>query len=560
MVELSTGHVVFYGSHGLRILMVDPCGNPLHECAWVLDSLTRLPALQAARVCLDWGQWVGIKPEGLVNTMTLDLSTRPGWEQLTAHDLRLMAARAMQMELETIQFFYRDEDLFLKENGEAVIRQVKDAFYVLEDGDFDKRTFMSCMSRMEWGGIDYLPVVELFLSLLPGTGSATFELIRQLYDDQNTDSTKPLHYRGIPVYPSEAAFRLFSLFFSPSLPTGESPKEVFLQPSRSKEVIWTPSPDCPVRYLDEKARIGLTGYKQHLQKVTIWDDRSGLSFFPVLPDGRGSSYGRGFQSTHQGLTLYDETHVHLVRISVAGRYQVHETTSPWRAPSSSWRDCFKEGLPEVTAQEAFSAVLLYPDQEIAVDEKASQPFVLDFWDDMLEENSGLLERRNGADHVLIVNCEAGLGACLTYTRPQAVSVWYRFPAFAQKYAQQAWNKLSQSNRLEWFTQYQFRPFSRTLLNQQEPRADWLYLWIPFSDYNHERSLREWTVWMQHILNPHGMACVVGPSVLENFLQNTHFSLIHVERGEDLPTFQIHRSILPHGYLNPKMTVWLLERP
>ena len=76
----------------------------------------------------------------------------------------------------------------LSGDGKATIRQVKDAFYVLQDGSFEGARFMSCMSRMEWGRIDYLPVVELFLSLLPGTGSATFELLRGLYDDQQTSA------------------------------------------------------------------------------------------------------------------------------------------------------------------------------------------------------------------------------------------------------------------------------------------------------------------------------------------------------------------------------------
>ena len=179
---------------------------------------------------------MGIKPGGLVNTISLNLSQKPGWELLTRDDLRKMAARAMQTDLETIRFFYRDEDLVLNGDGTATIRQVKDAFYVLPEGLFEKACFMSCMSRMEWGRINYLPVVELFLSLLPGTGSATFELIRGLYDDHHGSHPFPLQYRGIPVYPSEGAFRLFSQFFLPSLSTDESPLEVFLNPRRSQEV------------------------------------------------------------------------------------------------------------------------------------------------------------------------------------------------------------------------------------------------------------------------------------------------------------------------------------
>ena len=63
--------------------------------------------------------------------------------------------------------------------------------YVLEDGDFEQARFMSCMGAMNWPAIDFLPVVELFQSLLPGTGSAVFELIRGLYDDQNEGKPAP---------------------------------------------------------------------------------------------------------------------------------------------------------------------------------------------------------------------------------------------------------------------------------------------------------------------------------------------------------------------------------
>ena len=76
-VELPTGHHVFYGKHGQRILMADPDGNPLHECLWGEQS-SGIPVLVSARIRLDWGQWVGIKPAALVNTISLDLSKRSG--------------------------------------------------------------------------------------------------------------------------------------------------------------------------------------------------------------------------------------------------------------------------------------------------------------------------------------------------------------------------------------------------------------------------------------------------------------------------------------------------
>ena len=194
-VRLPTGHQVFYSSEGLRILATDPEGHPLHECEWQHDA-TGHTILSRARFRLDWSQWVGVKPEGLVNATVLDLSRKPGWERLRADDLRHLAARAMNVPLDEVRFFYGDDDLVVRPNGQAVIRHKKDALYVLEDGTFDRARFMSCMGALHWHRIDFLPVVELFQSLLPGTGSAAFELIRGLYDDQNATAPQPLALRG----------------------------------------------------------------------------------------------------------------------------------------------------------------------------------------------------------------------------------------------------------------------------------------------------------------------------------------------------------------------------
>src|SRR5205807_1199400 len=176
------GHVILYGSHGHRILCVDPGGTPLHECAW--DDTSTGPKLLYARLYLDWGQWVGIKPAGLVNVGTLDLSKKPGWQRLTTKDLQMMAAQALRVTPEEIAFFYDDQSMTLDAQGRVTIHHRKDALYILDDGSFAKPLFMACMGAMHWEHIDFLPVVELFQSLLPGTGSAAFELIRGLYDDQ----------------------------------------------------------------------------------------------------------------------------------------------------------------------------------------------------------------------------------------------------------------------------------------------------------------------------------------------------------------------------------------
>ena len=193
--------------------------SPLHECEWA-EHADGPVYLVSARLYLDWGQWVGLKPNGLVNAMNLDLTTRPEWQSLTRQDLRIMASRAMGVAVEEVEFFYADEDLVLDGTGHATIRQRKDAFYVLEDGTWERARFMSCMSAMHWATIDYLPVVELFKSLLPGTGSAAFELIRGLYDDQNPQNPRLLQYRGIPPIRQQRLSGCSAIFLRPRTGAG----------------------------------------------------------------------------------------------------------------------------------------------------------------------------------------------------------------------------------------------------------------------------------------------------------------------------------------------------
>src|SRR5688572_4867414 len=141
VVRESTGHLIFYRPDGRRILAADPSGHALHECEWEADQQGGV-RLVRARLRLDWGGWVGLKPSGLVNETTLNLAAKPGWQRLTADDLRAMAAQALRVSLDDIRWFYRDEDLLISAQGLATIRQRKDAWYVLADADFERARFM----------------------------------------------------------------------------------------------------------------------------------------------------------------------------------------------------------------------------------------------------------------------------------------------------------------------------------------------------------------------------------------------------------------------------------
>jgi hypothetical protein len=412
---------------------------------------------------------------------------------------------------------------------------------------------------MEWGRIDYLPVVELFLSLLPGTGSATFELIRGLYDDQQTLAPASLRYRGIPAYPSVGAFRLFSAFFTPSTQSGEDPQDVFLDVNRSHEVEWKPSTEYPVRHIDEEQRLSVTIHHHKIQKVTLWDDSSGLAYLPTTSSGEAKADGRGVQVLEEELHLYDGNQQHVMKTRESWHFSSHGPRQEWKIPSTSWRKCFPQGPPALSPSQAFSAVLLYPDDSAIIGEKESQPFIFDYLDDFLEEQSELRQFREMADQILLARCEASLGACLKYERPQWHTIWYEWPELAQKHAQQIWNTLNRKNTLAWLPHFQFLPVNQQAITNTYSPFDWMNVWIPFSVYDDHKELRQWSWFLANHLVPGGIGCVAGPATMGHLFKEHDLNVVHAEKGESLPTFKIHQAILQASRLHPELTVWIIQQ-
>lgn len=558
--QQGSGHWVLYNRHGLRLLYADPEGTVLHECAWTPTPLG--PRLRAVRMRLDWGQWVGIKPDGLINRTVFDLSKRPGWQSMSRDDLRLMAARALNTSLDTVRFFYPDEDLVIHPSGEAVIHQRKDAFYILSEGRFDGAKFMSCMSRMHWHAIDYLPVVELFLSLLPGTGSATFELIRGLYDDQNPEHPRPLRYRGIPPYPSIGAYHLFRQFFIPSLKTGADPLPVFLDPAHAHEVLWTPTPDPPMRYFEPEAGLCITVKGGMIQKVTDAHDSTGLPFYGVH-DPAANLYRR--RALVQGKDLVLEDGFQRKQIPLNPLWKVVESPQDEAvlesAPSDrrpSWRDCFPDGPPQVTPQEAFSAVLLYPEDDTPIGERESQPFVFDYFDDLLDEAPDLQAART-AQHVLIEHCDGALGACVRLETPKDWTIVYTVPALAQKHAQTLWARLVQQQHDEWVSRIRF--FADDQLDRAWAHGlfDLVYLWLPFAVYDAPSELKANVVRHLDLITSQGFMLMAGPRSLAAVLHRCSVDIILAQPVDQLPTFRIHQSILPRANIRPDLTAYIIKK-
>ncbi|MDT7041115.1 hypothetical protein [Candidatus Nitronereus thalassa] len=551
-----SGHWVVYGPLGRRILFTDPEGHPLHECEWESSSNGQI-RLIAARMFLDWNQWVGIKPSGLVNSMTMDLSTRPGWEALTRQDLRLMASQAMGVALEEVEFFYTDEDLRIDASGQATIQQRKDAFYILEDGTFHHSRFMSCMSAMHWDAIDYLPVVELFKSLLPGTGSAAFELIRGLYDDQNPQIPRSLQYRGIPTYPSDAAFGLFSQYFTASFSGRENPFTVFMDTPRSHQVSWLPNANPPCRYIDSAQGVCLTVAQGRIQKVTVMDDSTGLPFSASNPQGFAAC-ARTLSIKDNQLILQDKSITKTLQVKPMWSVSKEQNgiLSSEISSAPDWRTLFPQGVPSVKPADAFSAVLLYPQDDSPIEEFASQPFIADFLDDFVEQNQQLAIKRSEAQHVLIHTFDAAIGTCLLLDQHRPHRVMYSHAALAQKQAQLLWNQLARSHRLDWLSSFRFLPMSPM---KHSEKFNWIYRWIPFADYQQDQRLLQNIQDIVATLAPQGLAFVAGPESIPALVANLPVRILFGEAGSELQPFLMHRSILPKSRLNPHLHIWCLQK-
>lgn len=556
--RLSTGHHVVYGRHGRRILLADPEGNPLHECEWGTSAQDR-DILTGARVRLDWGQWVGIKPGGLVNATTLNLSSRSGWQRLRADDLRLMAARAMRVPIEEVRFFYGEPDLVIERGGIATIRHRKDALYVLDNGTFDRCRFMACMGAMHWHDIDFLPVVELFQSLLPGTGSAVFELIRGLYDDQNADrpTPRPLRYRGIPTYPSEAAFRLFNAFFTAQAPHGEHPFSLFMDAPRSHEVTWLPAGDIPRRYVGQAGRVCVTVKERIIEKLTLSEDGTGLPYVAPSPP-RPAPCDRTVQMQGNEVILNDRGRQMKMAVDPQWGPLAEQPARAVLSAAVKWSDLFRGAPPRMTGREAFSAVLLYPDDETEIGELPSQAFVVDHLLDLFEQDAATAAVISRADRILVHLFDGAISGCIDHRRRRHYTVLYQSGPFAQKQAQTLWNRFAAAQCLSWL--HSIHMYHVTEVTPQDGPYDVVYEWMPFAQFEQPAQIEETIGTLARQLASRGTAFVAGPGTVSEVLHHKGLVVESVQPVADLPSFHMHRSILPKARLKGGLVLYRVRRP
>jgi hypothetical protein len=495
-----------------------------------------------------------------VNETKVNLATKPNWQRTTPEDLRGMAARALRMPLEEVRWFYRDEDFAIDPTGLATIHQRKDALSVLDDGGFETARFMSCMGAMHWDEIDFLPVVELFKSLLPGTGSAVLELIRALYDDQQRgrSALRPLRYRGIPPYPSEAAFRLFSAFFTPQSGGAGDPFVDFMNPSKSHVVTWLPADHPPVRYFDGRQGVCITVKDGVAQKAILTADTGGLAY--VNPLGRRVlPLDRSLRIDGQQLILKDREQEMIVSLPTGLHVQTAPSPEQPMSPID-WRTVFVPELSGIHPCEAFGAVLLYPEGSEEISELAAQPFVADYLDDLGEQDREIGRIRSLAERVAVVNGDAVISTCVLFDRPRDYTVSVHHMAYAQRQAQQLWTQCAEINRWDWLPR--IRMGAADVMEDSIARHgpfDLLYLWISYDTFNSLTTMATTLARASQVVRRGGDAFVVGPVGVQAALTSEPWQVCWSESVAALPTFTMHKTILPNARLKTGLTLFHLRR-
>src|SRR5262249_23510813 len=155
---------------------------------------------------------------------------------------------------------------------------------------------------------------------------------------------------------------------------------LFMDPTKSSQVEWLPSPAPPRRYFDISVGCCLTVQDGLLQKVTLTDDPTGLPY--LKPKAHGfTPCDRTAQVVKGKIIIKDREQETVVPTTLPHECREEPGLSAPMSPID-WRSLFFKGVPPIASHEAYSAVALYPEDDTEIDELATQPFVVDYLEDL----------------------------------------------------------------------------------------------------------------------------------------------------------------------------------
>jgi hypothetical protein len=303
----------------------------------------------------------------------------------------------------------------------------------------------------------------------------------------------------------------------------------------------------------------LTVQNEQVQKATQAGDLTGLSYFN--PAGRRIvPLDRSLYVKANQLALRDRETISRCQLTANTQVKDSAVCEPAVSPVD-WRTVFVQGLPSLCANDAFETALLYPEDEREIVELAAQPFVADYVQDLGEEDRAIGRLLSHAERILVVNGDAVISTCVLFDRPRDYTVWYHHGGYAQRQAQQLWTQCAEVQRWEWIQRIRMIPAARGSVNVLEPeRYDLVYQWAPYNMFGTPTALRSIAMNVRDVLRSGGEAFLVGPVELGNMVTQERLAIRWSEAVMSLPTFRMHRTILPKARLREGLTLFHVVKP
>ena len=557
-----TGHMAFYNDEGRRFLGTDPGGHPLHEAKWSEDPSTGKTCLELARMQLDSLQWVGIRPRSRTFQSQIDIKGQPGWENMTLDFLREKASEVWRVPVSEVNYFYNENNLIPLGDGKYNVKLTKDSLYALPDGTFEgRKIFLSFMFQVNWARLDIIPVVELFQSTIPGSGGAVFEFIWGIYEDQSREEAlDTLRYRGLPTYPSIAAYNIFASFFIPRAPEGkEDILKVFMDTNRSHEVTWSPQPNPPWRYFNDGLKLCLTIHNGHIYKVTCYDETNPIPYVNRSIGGNPSCQ-REIQVAVNSFTLIDGKEEKVIPFYVDWNVSP-QTDLPAKIPEHSfnWKWFFNGFPPKVDNIKSIYTVPFYPEGESEIDESALQPLALDQIIYYMEMAPGMPAKLEKVERVLVHTFDMVIAGCVDCSYEREYTILYNDPELAQKNAYQLWDHATKRKQLDNLKKVSFLPEKEHLEEVYNDKYGMIFKWIPIFYFQDRGVCEQILASVVRALLPDGILFLVGPRAIKGLFGHYGLSCSYGDLIMNMPFFRQHLKICPENLINQDITVFLAER-
>jgi hypothetical protein len=236
-----------------------------------------------------------------------------------------------------------------------------------------------------------------------------------------------------------------------------------------------------------------------------------------------------------------------------------QSVEPVAMSPIDWRSVFAQGIPPISPVGACGAVLLYPEDESEIGECAAQPFVADYLEDLAEQDREIAGLLSQAQRVLINNGDAVVATCCQFDRPRDYTVLVRYPAFAQKQAQRIWSICAELQQWEWLSRIRFVTDDGLRDLDATHSYDLVYDWVPYHGGDVPVNLAEHLMRIKPMLRGGGHMFIVGPTQLRQIGSSLGFYVCWEEPVEQLPTFRMHRTILPKARLRPGLTLFHMKK-